>query len=89
MSDLVVSSEGWMERNETEGGPAQRIMRQGEKLTYGAMVYNARLLKGGTSANLETQIVLYLDGKPVYTGKRTPFRPEGFKEGESLSVSGN
>jgi len=89
MSDLVVSSEGWMERNETEGGPAQRIVRAGAKLSYGAMVYNASLPKGSSAANLETQVVLFRDGKVAYTGNKTPFQPAGFKEGESLSVSGS
>lgn len=89
MSDLVATSEGWMERNDVEGGPAMRVIRAGAKLSYAALVYNARLVKAKPAPNLETQVILYRNGKAVYTGKKTPFQPSGFKEGESLSVTGS
>lgn len=89
MSDLVVSREAWMDLNDPAGGPAQRILRPGSKLAYGAFVYNAKPGKEANRPNLETQVVLYHDGKAVYTGQRTPFQPEGYTEGKSISVMGN
>ncbi len=89
MSDLIVSREDWMDQNDPAGGPAQRILRPGSKLAYGAFVYNAKSGKEANKPNLETQVVLFHDGKVVYTGKRTPFQPEGFTEGKSISVMGN
>jgi len=89
MSDLVLSSEGYVERGEIEGGPALRIMRPGSKLSYGAMVYNAKAMKAGDHPNLETQVILYRNGKAVYAGPKSPFQPPGFKDGESLSVAGS
>ena len=56
---------------------------------YGAFVSNAKPGKEANSPNLETQVVLFHDGKVVYTGKRTPFQPEGFTEGMNISVMGN
>jgi VWFA-related protein len=89
MSDLVLTRENWEAENDPAGGPARRLMKPGVTLSYAAMVYNARLAKASGQANLVTQMILYRNGKSVYVGNKAPFQPQGHKEGEGLSVTGN
>lgn len=88
MSDLALSSLGWMERSDVAGGPAQRIIKPGSKLAYAAYIYNARVSKEKSIPNLETQVVLFRDGKVIFTGKKTPFQPKGGSEGSRFSLEG-
>ncbi len=89
MSDVALSSLGWVERADVAGGPAQRILKPGDKLAYAAYIYNARFNKEKDGPNLETQVVMYHDGKVVYRGKKTPFNPKGGSEGARYSVEGS
>ena len=89
MSDLALSSLGWMERSDVAGGPAQRILKPGAKLAYAAYIYNAKVGKEKNAPNLETQVVLFHDGKAVYTGKKTPFQPVGTGAGSRFSIEGS
>ena len=87
MSDVTVASESFLKAQSADGTPALRVARAGEKLLYGAYIYNAKASPGGT-ANLEVQVVLYREGKVEYTGKRMPFQPTGYTEGAHLPFSG-
>ncbi|HEX9919368.1 MAG TPA: VWA domain-containing protein [Pyrinomonadaceae bacterium] len=54
-------------------GPAVRRLRQGMILDYRYNIYNAQLPSGGGSPQLQTQMRIFRDGQPVFTGKVIPF----------------
>ena len=60
-----------MDKGSAEASPAVRHFRQGMMLTYGTYIYNARLDKTDNLPRLTTQVQLFRDGKPVFTGKET------------------
>ncbi len=51
-----------------QAGPAVRRLRQGMILNYAYTIYNAQLNSTG-QPQLQTQMRLFRDGKPVFTGK--------------------
>ena len=54
-------------------GPAVRHLRQGMILNYGYTIYNAQVDAVTKRPQLQTQMRLMLDGKPVFTGRVLPF----------------
>ncbi len=54
--------------DETQSGPAVRKLRPGMFLDYGLAIYNARIDAATSRPQLDMHIVLYRDGKRVYTG---------------------
>lgn len=55
-----------------QAGPAVRRLRQGMILNYGYTIYSARV-DSVNRPQLQTQMRLFRDGKPVFTGKVLPF----------------
>lgn len=88
MSDVGVTTEAFLQAKSADGSPGLRVLHGGDKLVYTAYIYNAKEMKGGGKPNLETQVILYRDGKVVFTGKRTTFQPAGFVEGKQLPLRG-
>ncbi len=89
MSDVGVLTEAYLESKSNTGSPGSRVFHGGDKLLYTAYIYNAKASKEVGKSNLETQVILYRDGKVVFTGNRTPFHPSGFVEGKPLTISGS
>jgi hypothetical protein len=54
-----------------QSGPAVRRLRKGALLEYRYNIYNARLDPGG-KPQLQTQMRMFRDGKPAFTGKLNP-----------------
>lgn len=54
-----------------QSGPAVRRLRRGAMLEYRYNIYNAQLDPGG-QPQLQTQMQMFRDGKPVFTGKLNP-----------------
>ena len=52
---------------------AVRQFRRGQAVSYGYFVYNAQINKATLKPELTTQLRLFRDGKPVFTGKELPF----------------
>lgn len=52
-----------------QAGPAVRRLKQGMFLNYGYVIYNAQLDKSTGKPQLSTQMRLFKDGKPVFTGR--------------------
>jgi hypothetical protein len=65
----------------SSGSPAVRVFRTGQTIKYSYAIYNARFQSG--LAEIETQLLLYRDSRPVYTGTVTPFRT-----GQKIDVTG-
>ena len=66
-SAASVDHEG-VERGNAEASPAVRHFRNGMLMNYAFFIYNARLDKATNTPKLTTQVRLFRDGKPVFTG---------------------
>lgn len=56
-----------------QAGPTVRQLRPGMILNYGYTIYSARVDSATNHPQLQTQMRLFRDGKPVFTGKVLPF----------------
>ena len=72
-SATSVDQEG-IERGNAEASPAVRHFRSGMLMNYAFFIYNARLDKATNSPKLTTQVRLFRDGKPVFTGNENAFK---------------
>jgi VWFA-related protein len=52
----------------SDGSPAVRKFKQGQPITYGYQVINSTIDSKTQKPQVETEMRLYRDGKPVYTG---------------------
>jgi VWFA-related protein len=71
-NDVAQQDEG-LEKGNAEASPAVRHFRRGMLLNYGFYIYNAKLDKTDSLPRLTTQVQLFHDGKPVFSGKEYPF----------------
>jgi VWFA-related protein len=60
-----------------EASPAVRHFKRGMLMDYLFMIYNARLDKATNKTQLVSQIRLFRDGQPVFTGKENPLNFSG------------
>lgn len=60
-----------------EASPAVRHFTRGMLMDYLFMIYNARFDKATNKAQLVSQIRLFRDGQPVFTGKENPLSLSG------------
>ena len=65
------SQEG-VEQGNAEASPALRHFSRGMLMVYSFMVFNAHLDKATKAPQLTTQVRMFRDGKPVFTGKENP-----------------
>jgi VWFA-related protein len=65
-------ADGGAQEDETQSGPAVRKLKPGMFLDYGLAVYNARVDAATSRPRLEMQVVLYREGKRIYTGGAIP-----------------
>ncbi len=64
-----VNVEGVVEETDPGAGAAVRSFRSGSVLVYGYIIYNAQLDKVGLKPKIQTQVRLFRDGQPVYSGR--------------------
>ncbi len=57
--------------------PALRRFQSGRNVKYSFYIYNAKQDQATHLPQLETQVMLFKDGKPVYTGKSNPVNLNG------------
>ena len=60
-----------IDKGNAEASPAVRRFHSGMYLNYAFFIYNAHSEKGA-APQLTTQVILFRDGKPVFTGKQNP-----------------
>ena len=63
----VNAAEGAVDETDSQSGPSLRMLRPGMSLDYGFAIYNATA-GAANKPQLEAQVILLRDGKPVYTG---------------------
>jgi hypothetical protein len=62
-----------IDKGNAEASPAVRRFHTGMYLNYAFFVYNAHSEKGA-APQLTTQVILFRDGKPVFTGNQLPMK---------------
>jgi VWFA-related protein len=89
------------ENGDTTGQPvsqsstATRKFRPGMEVSYAFMIYNAQVDQASRQPQIESQVILYRDGQPVYTSQPARIRVEeqvSFKEifaGSNLQLGDN
>jgi len=70
-----------------QSGPAVRRLRRGMMLDYRYNIYNAQLAAGGRP-QLQTQMRIFREGQPVFTGKVQPFDSGQQQNMKRLSAAG-
>jgi len=80
-------SEG-LQQGDAEASPAVRHLNHAMVLTYGYIIYNARLDKASNRPQLMTQVRLFRDGKQVFAGSQIPYSPVQQADLKRLPVGG-
>ena len=83
------SAEDSPDKSDPQANPAVRKFRPGMVLDYNFLVFNARLSRSTRLPQLETQMIIYRDGKKVYTGEVTPFDPGKQSDWRRITASGS
>ena len=73
---------------ESLGNPAVRIFRPGRRLDYALQILNSREDTATKRPQLETQLLLFHDGKQVYAGKPKPLDQQPSPDGKSVLTAG-
>ncbi|MCA1632071.1 MAG: hypothetical protein LC774_17445, partial [Acidobacteria bacterium] len=66
------TTEGTIETRDAQASAAVRRFRQRAVVDYAGVIFNARLDKATRLPRVVSQIKLYRDGQPVFTGKELP-----------------
>jgi len=77
-----------LEQGNAEASPAVRHFRLGMLMSYGFYIYNARLDKATNAPQLTAQVLLFRDGKVVFTGKVMPMNVKGQADLKRLVAGG-
>jgi VWFA-related protein len=62
-----------VEQGNPEASPAVRHFGRGMFMDYALVIYNARVDKATNGPQLTTKVLLFRDGKPIFTGKENPY----------------
>src|SRR5206468_4110370 len=69
-------------------GPAVRRFSRGLRVRYAFIVLNAKLDQANGRPQVNTQVVLYRDGKAVFTGPVTPLNLRDLKDPKQIVAEG-
>lgn len=69
---MKAATESATEAPDPQAGPAVRRLKQGMALDYGYVIYNALLDKDTNKPQVTTQMRLFRDGKPIFSGRVAP-----------------
>jgi hypothetical protein len=76
-ADSGAAEQNVADQRNPEASPAVRHFKRGMLMDYLFMIYNARLDKVTNKSQLVSQIKLFRDGQPVFTGKENPLSFSG------------
>lgn len=77
-----------LEQGNAEASPAVRHFRLGMQMSYGFYIYNARVDKTTNAPKLTSQILIFRDGKVVFTGRVVPLDVKGQADLKRLTAGG-
>jgi VWFA-related protein len=81
------SPEG-VEQGNAEASPAVRHFSRGMLMSYNFIIFNAHLDKATNAPQLTTQVRLFRDGRPVFTGQENPYKPTSQNDLKRLLAGG-
>jgi VWFA-related protein len=86
----ALSEQAQKEETEIEslGNPAVRIFRPGRRLDYALQILNSQEDSATKRPQLETQLLLFHDGKQIYAGKPKPLDPQQSPDIKSVVTAG-
>ena len=67
---------------------ATRQLKRGQQLQYSVIIYNARLDKTTAKPQLTTQVRLFRDGEPVFTGRELPLSEPSQPDLKRITILG-
>jgi len=79
------------ERQEYKRATSSAAVRQfhrGQVLDYGLVIYNAKVEKANPQPQLQLQIKIFRDGKPVFVGREQDFKLSGPSDLKRLGAAG-
>jgi hypothetical protein len=76
-ADPATPEQNVADQRNPEASPAVRHFKRGMLMDYLFVIYNARLDKVTSKSQLVSQIKLFRDGQPVFTGKENPLSFSG------------
>jgi hypothetical protein len=85
-----LSEQAQKEETEIEalGSPAVRIFRPGRRVDYALQILNSQEDTATKRPQLETQLLLFHDGKQIYAGKPKPLDPQQSPDIKSVVTAG-
>jgi VWFA-related protein len=85
-----LSEQAQTEETEIEalGSPAVRIFRPGRRVDYALQILNSQEDTATKRPQLETQLLLFHDGKQIYAGKPKPLDPQQSPDIKSVVTAG-
>ena len=87
LSGIVLSGVDSAAQTDPQAGPAVRRLRQGQLLDYRYYIHNARVGTDGRP-QLQTQMRIFRDNQPVFTGKLLPFDASKQTDPKRLGAAG-
>jgi hypothetical protein len=73
LSGILLSTIDQAQPNHTDLSNAVRYFRQGETMRYSFAIYNPHLDPATGQPQLQTQVRIFRDGQPVFTGREQRF----------------
>src|SRR6266566_2973904 len=86
-SPVNKSAEPTPEGNLTNSA-AMRQFKQGQILQYSFATYNPHLDKATGQPHLRSQVRMFRDSKPIFTGKEVPLNPQGRPDPKRITIGG-
>ncbi len=86
-ADAPAADQEGIDKGNAEASPAVRHFHNGMTMTYAFYVYNAHSYKGAPP-QLVSQVILFRDGKPVFTGKQNAMNVTGQTDFKRLAGAG-
>ena len=87
-ADNTAQDQEGVEQGNAEASPAVRHFSRGMLMEYLFIIYNARLDKTTSKPQLNLQVRLFRDGKPVFTGKENMLNFSDIVDPKRLITSG-
>jgi len=87
--DSATQDQEAADQRNPEASPAVRHFSRGLLMDYLFIIYNAHLDKTTNKAQLISQVRLFQDGKPVYTGKESPLDFSGVVDPKRVVSGGS
>ncbi|MBV9210711.1 MAG: hypothetical protein JOZ52_08790 [Acidobacteria bacterium] len=84
----IAAPENGTDENDAQPDAAVRRLRRGMSLDYSYTIFNAKLARGSSLPQLQTQYRLFQNGQEILTGQAEPFDAAGQTNLKQLTARG-